>query len=126
MHEEWHNTADNRKAVRRGLAGSGRVVAIAAAIMISVFGAFVLGDDAIIKLFGVSLATAVLFDAFVVRLVLIPSLMTIFGKANWWLPGWLDRVLPRVSVESEDDLRAGADEIVDVIEPGSEEPTPVG
>ncbi len=117
MHEEWLTTGDNRKAVRRGLAGSGRVVAIAAAIMTSVFGAFVLGNDPTIKLFGVALSAAVLLDAFVVRLILIPSLMTVFGTANWWLPRWLDRVLPHVSVESEDDLAAGAAEIVDVEEP---------
>ncbi len=117
MHEEWVNTKDNRKAVRRGLAGSGRVVAIAAAIMTSVFGAFVLGNDATIKLFGVALSTAVLLDAFVVRLILIPSLMTIVGPANWWVPGWLDRILPHVSVESEADIEAGAAEIVDYDEP---------
>ena len=120
MHEEWMNTGDNRKAVRRGLAGSGRVVAIAAAIMTSVFGAFILGNDATIKLFGVALSSAVLFDAFVVRLILIPSLMTIFGEANWWLPGWLGRLLPRISVESEHDVEAGATEIVDVPDVGKE------
>ncbi len=120
MHEEWVNTGDNRKAVRRGLAGSGRVVAIAAAIMTSVFGAFILGNDATIKLFGVALSTAVLLDAFVVRLILIPSLMTIFGKANWWLPGWLSRLLPHISVESERDIEAGAAEIEDIVEPGEE------
>ncbi len=120
MHEEWVNTKDNRKAVRRGLAGSGRVVAIAAAIMTSVFAAFILGNDPTIKLFGVALSTAVLLDAFVVRLILIPSLMTIFGKANWWLPGWLERVIPHVSVESEEDIAAGAAEIEDIVEPGEE------
>jgi RND superfamily putative drug exporter len=121
MHEEWVNTGDNRKAIRRGLAGSGKVVAMAAAIMTSVFGAFVLGNDPIIKLFGVALSTAVLLDAFVVRLILIPSLMTMFGPANWWLPTWLGRLLPHVSVESERDIEAGAAEIVDVSEPGEEE-----
>jgi RND superfamily putative drug exporter len=120
MHEEWVNTADNRKAVRRGLAGSGRVVAMAAAIMTSVFGAFVLGNDATIKLFGVALSTAVLLDAFVVRLVLIPSLMTIFGERNWWLPSWLDRALPHVSVESEEDMESGAAEIEDIVDPDEE------
>jgi putative drug exporter of the RND superfamily len=120
MHEEWVNTKENRKAVRRGLAGSGRVVAMAAAIMTSVFGAFILANDATIKLFGVALSTAVLFDAFVVRLVLIPSLMTIIGPVNWWLPDWLSRFLPHVSVESESDIEAGAAEIVDVEEPGEE------
>jgi putative drug exporter of the RND superfamily len=121
MHEEWVSTKDNRKAVRRGLAGSGRVVAMAAAIMTSVFGAFILANDATVKLFGVALSTAVLFDAFVVRLILIPSLMTIVGKANWWLPDWLERFLPHFAVESEDDIEAGAAEIVDVVEPGEEE-----
>jgi RND superfamily putative drug exporter len=96
---------------------------MAAAIMTSVFGAFILGNDATVKLFGVALSTAVLFDAFVVRLVLIPSLMTIVGPANWWLPGWLERVLPHFAVESESDIEAGADEIVDVVEPGEEEET---
>jgi RND superfamily putative drug exporter len=120
MHEEWMNTGDNRKAVRRGLAGSGRVVAIAAAIMTSVFGAFILGNDATIKLFGVALSSAVLFDAFVVRLILIPSVMTIFGEANWWLPGWLGRLLPHITVESEHDVEAGATEIVDVPDVGKE------
>lgn len=114
MHEEWMHSGDNRKAVRRGLAGSGRVVAIAAAIMTSVFGAFVLGNDPIIKLFGVALSTAVLLDAFIVRLVFVPSLMAILGKNNWWIPGWLDKVLPHVSVESEEDLEAGASEIDDI------------
>ncbi len=122
MHEEWVYTGDNRRAVRRGLAGSGRVVAIAAAIMTSVFGAFVLGDDQIIKLFGVSLASAVLLDAFVVRLILIPSLMTIFGAANWYLPSVLARVLPHISVESED-IAAGASEIEDIVE-DDEAPSP--
>jgi putative drug exporter of the RND superfamily len=114
MHEEWTVSQDNRRAVRRGLAGSGRVVAIAAAIMTSVFGAFVLGNDATIKLFGVALSTAVLLDAFIVRLVLVPSVMTILGPVNWWLPGWLSKVLPHVSIESEEDALAGDSEIVDI------------
>ena len=123
MHEEWMHTGDNRKAVRRGLAGSGRVVAIAAAIMTSVFGAFVLGNDPIIKLFGVALSTAVLLDAFIVRLIFVPSLMAILGKSNWWIPGWLDKVLPHVSVESEEDIEAGASEIEDIEDP-DEKPEP--
>jgi RND superfamily putative drug exporter len=126
MHEEWLHTHDNRAAVRRGLAGSGRVVAIAAAIMASVFGAFVLGNDPIIKLFGVALSSAVLLDAFVVRLVLVPSLMAILGKANWWLPAWLDKVLPHVSVESEADIEAGASEIEDIEDPEEQETEKAG
>ncbi len=113
MQEEWARTGDNRAAVRRGLAGSGRVVVIAAAIMASVFLAFVPSTNATIKLFGLALASAVLIDAFIVRLVLVPSLMTMLGKVNWWLPGWMDRILPRVEIEP------GEDEIVD------DEPEPV-
>ena len=114
MHEEWLHTHDNHLAIRRGLAGSGRVVAIAALIMTSVFAAFVLGNDQTVKLFAVSLSSAVLLDAFVVRLILVPALMTVLGPRNWWLPGWLDRLLPHVSVESEDDIEAGASEIDDI------------
>ncbi len=101
MQEEWSATGENRKAIRRGLASSGRVVAIAAAIMFSVFGAFVLSNDSTIKLFGLALSTAVLFDAFIVRLIIVPSLMFGFGRANWWLPGWLNRILPEIKVEQE-------------------------
>jgi RND superfamily putative drug exporter len=107
MQEEWNRTGDNLVAVRRGLAGSGRVVVIAALIMASVFLAFVPSPTAEIKVFGVALGAAVLIDAFVVRLVLVPALMTLLGRANWWLPGWLGRVLPQVQVEG------GADEISD-------------
>lgn len=107
MQEEWVRTGDNLTSIRRGLAGSGRVVVIAALIMSSVFLAFVPSTDAIIKLFGVALASAVIIDAFVVRLVLVPSLMSMFGKANWWLPGWLDRILPKVKIEP------GEDEVAD-------------
>ncbi len=107
MQEEWNRTGDNTVAVRRGLAGSGRVVVIAALIMASVFLAFVPSPTAEIKVFGVALGAAVLIDAFLVRLVLVPSLMTMLGSANWWLPGWLARLLPRVEIEG------GADEIAD-------------
>jgi RND superfamily putative drug exporter len=109
MHEEWVHTGDNAKSVRRGLAGSGRVVAIAAAIMSSVFLAFIPTPEDTIKLFGVGLATAVLVDAFIIRLVLVPSLISWIGPPTWWLPGWLDRILPDVHVESE----GSADEIVE-------------
>ena len=99
MQEGWHQTQDNREAVRHGLAGSGRVVVAAALIMSSVFLAFVPQPNDTIKLFGVALASAVLIDAFVVRLVLIPSLMSMIGRANWWLPAWLNRRLPNFSVD---------------------------
>jgi putative drug exporter of the RND superfamily len=103
MQEEWGRTGDNLKSVRRGLAGSGRVVVIAAAIMSSVFLAFVPSTNSTIKLFGVALASAVIIDAFIVRLVLVPSVMSMLGKANWWLPGWLDRILPKVHIEPGED-----------------------
>jgi len=102
MQEEWDRTRDNVLSVRRGLAGSGRVVVIAAAIMSSVFLAFVPSTNGTIKLFGLALASAVIIDAFIVRLVLVPSLMTMLGKANWWIPGWLGRMLPRIQVEAGD------------------------
>ena len=120
MQEEWGHTKNNRVSVRRGLAASGRVVAIAAAIMFSVFGAFILGSDSTIKLFGLALASAVLFDAFIVRLIIVPSLMYQFGNANWWLPGWLERILPKVAVETEADIEFEEAEIDDIPEPEPE------
>jgi RND superfamily putative drug exporter len=107
MQEEWARTKDNSVAVRRGLAGSGRVVLMAALIMASVFAAFIPTTDNTIKLFGVALASAVLIDAFVIRLVFVPALMSILGRTNWWLPGWLDRIIPKFEVEG------GADEVTD-------------
>ncbi|WP_407561380.1 MMPL family transporter [Streptomyces sp. 184] len=99
MYEEWRATRDNRRAVRVGLAETGRVINCAALIMIAVFSAFALGGDRIIAMFGVALAAAVALDAFVLRTLLVPALMHLLGRANWWLPGWLDRRLPRIGVE---------------------------
>jgi RND superfamily putative drug exporter len=104
MQEEWARTKDNVTAVRRGMAGSGRVVLMAALIMASVFGAFIPTPGNEIKLFGVALTSAVVVDAFLIRLVFIPSFMTILGKVNWWLPGWLDRILPHFEVEGSDEI----------------------
>ena len=116
MQEEWSRTKDNRVAVRRGLGGSGRVVAAAAAIMFSVFISFVFGDDTTIKMFGLALAVAIALDAFVIRLVLVPSLMTVLGSANWYLPGWLQKILPEVHIESEEEAAEIADiEDADVV-----------
>ena len=117
MHEEWIHGKDHHRAIRRGLAGSGRVVAIAALIMTSVFAAFALGNDPTTKLFAVALSSAVLLDAFVVRLVLVPALMSVIGPRTWWLPAWLDKILPHFSVESEEDM--GSDEIADIEEPAA-------
>jgi putative drug exporter of the RND superfamily len=97
--EEWHRRGDNREAVTHGLAATGKTITAAAAIMILVFGAFILGGERVIVLFGLGLAGAVALDALIVRSVLVPGLMLLAGKANWWLPRSLDRVLPRLSVE---------------------------
>jgi RND superfamily putative drug exporter len=99
IYEEWHRRGDNREAVTHGLAATGRTITAAATIMVLVFGAFVLGGERVIELFGVGLASAVLLDAVIVRSVLVPSLMLIFGDANWKIPGWLDRLLPHLNVE---------------------------
>ncbi|MFJ3979623.1 MMPL family transporter [Streptomyces sp. NPDC090021] len=99
MYEEWRETGDNRRAVRVGLAETSRVINSAAVIMISVFLAFVLSGDRIIAMFGIALAAAVALDAFVLRTLLVPALMHMLGGANWWLPAWLDRRLPRISIE---------------------------
>ncbi|MEU2433354.1 MMPL family transporter [Streptomyces sp. NPDC007861] len=100
MYEEWLETGDNRRAVRVGLAETSRVINSAAIIMISVFLAFVLSGDRVIAMFGIGLAAAVALDAFVLRTLLVPALMHLLGGANWWLPGWLDRRLPRISIET--------------------------
>jgi len=99
IYEEWHRRGDNREAVTHGLAATGRTITAAAAIMVLVFGAFILGGQRIIELFGVGLASAVLLDALIVRSALVPSLMLILGDSNWWLPARLDRVLPHLRVE---------------------------
>ncbi len=99
MHEEWEHTKDATLAVRNGLALTGKVVLAAAIIMISVFGSFMFGDDRTIKLFGLGLASAVLVDAFIIRLMLVPALMYTFGRWSWWMPSGLERRLPRLSIE---------------------------
>jgi RND superfamily putative drug exporter len=104
MHEEWVHTRDNRRAVTVGQASTGRVITAAAAIMICVFVAFVFGGQRVVAEFGVGLASAVFIDAFVLRTVLVPALMHLFGNANWWLPGWIDSWLPHLAVEPADDV----------------------
>jgi RND superfamily putative drug exporter len=87
------------EAVAHGLSVTARVIAAAAAIMVCVFLSFVLGDDRVIKEFGIGLATAVFVDATIVRLVLVPATMELLGEWNWWFPRWLDRLVPRLNVE---------------------------
>jgi RND superfamily putative drug exporter len=99
VREEYDKTGDNARAVADGLAATGRVITAAAAIMVCVFGSFVLGEQRDIKLFGFGLAFAVFIDATIVRLVLVPSAMELMGKANWWAPAWLVRYLPTIRVD---------------------------
>ncbi len=100
IREEWRLTGDNSAAVADGLAKTARVITAAAAIMIFVFGSFVFGDPLhVLKVFGLGLASAILIDATLVRMVLVPSVMELLGPANWWMPRWLDRVVPRLGVE---------------------------
>ncbi len=99
MHEEWLHTGDNRRSITVGQGETGGIITAAALIMIAVFGGFILGDARVIKLFGIGLASAVFLDAFVVRTVLVPSLMHLLGNANWFFPKWLDRITPQVSIE---------------------------
>ena len=106
--EEYDRTKDNASAVANGLAATARVITAAAAIMICVFGSFVLGDDRAIKLFGLGLAVAVFIDATIVRLILVPATMEVLGDRNWWLPKWLDRILPVIHVEAHPDDRKPA------------------
>jgi RND superfamily putative drug exporter len=99
IHEEWLHGGDTRAAVARGLAATGRTITAAAAIMIVVFGAFILGGERVIKEFGLGLAGAIAVDAVVIRSAVVPSVMLAFGEVNWWFPPWLARALPRLSVE---------------------------
>jgi putative drug exporter of the RND superfamily len=101
IREDYERHHDNSTAVANGVAATARVITAAAAVMVCVFGAFALGSSRSLKLFGLGLAVAVLFDATIVRLVLVPATMELLGDRNWWLPEWLDRLLPRVTAEPE-------------------------
>jgi RND superfamily putative drug exporter len=101
IREEFVRTGDSRESVADGLALTARVITAAAAIMVVVFGSFIGESDRLVKLFGVGLASAVLVDATIVRMLLVPATMELLGDANWWLPKWLDRLLPKISVEGQ-------------------------
>ena len=108
MREGWLRTRNNEQAILGGLAGTGRVITAAAAIMVAVFAAFVPSPDVVLKVIGVGMASAIFIDATVVRLLLVPAVMHLLGNANWWMPAWLGRVLPELHVEGhpEDHLPA--------------------
>ncbi len=101
VREEYLRTGDNDAAVVHGIASTARVITSAALIMISVFLGFVLSDDPVTKMMGLGLATAIFVDATIIRMVLVPATMKLMGNANWWLPSWLDRLLPTIDIEGE-------------------------
>ncbi|MEM9521622.1 MAG: MMPL family transporter [Actinomycetota bacterium] len=104
VREEYLVTRDNDLSVIHGIASTARVITSAALIMISVFSGFVLGDDPFIKMFGLGLATAIFVDATIVRIILVPATMKLMGDANWWIPSWLDRLIPQIDIEGDSAL----------------------
>ena len=105
IREDYERTGDARGSVARGLASTSRVITAAAAIMVAVFLGFVTEDGVVIKMIGFGMATAIFLDATLVRMILVPATMTLLGERNWWLPAWLDRILPRVQVEAPEPAR---------------------
>ncbi|MBL7499908.1 MMPL family transporter [Frankia sp. CNm7] len=101
IREDWLATGDARGSVVRGLAKTGRVITSAGLIMIAVFAGFALDPDVTVKMIGLGMAVAVLVDMTIIRMVLVPATMALLGRANWWLPGWLDRILPRLDLHGE-------------------------
>jgi RND superfamily putative drug exporter len=110
IHEEWQHRGDASAAVREGLANTGRVITAAAAVMVAVFASFAAGDDRVLKLFGVAMATAVFLDAVVIRSILMPAVLELFGRRTWAFPSWFDRRLPRLAIEPLPQPAAALDE----------------
>jgi putative drug exporter of the RND superfamily len=106
IREAWSKGHDNRAAVGEGIATTGRVITSAALIMVSVFFAFIINGDPTVKQFGVGMGVAVAVDATLVRCLLVPAVMVLIGRANWWFPRWLDRIVPNFSIEGEEWFRA--------------------
>ncbi|MER7301837.1 MMPL family transporter [Nocardioides sp. NPDC127514] len=112
VREQYRRHGDNTRAVIEGIAGTGRTITAAALIMVAVFSGFVLGSDPVVKMMGVGLATAIFLDATVVRLMLVPATMKLLGNANWWLPQWLNRLLPELdSAPVEEPVEVGSPQI---------------
>jgi RND superfamily putative drug exporter len=101
VHEAWEKTHDASRSVGEGLQTTGRVITAAASIMILVFASFALGDDRVIKEFGIGLASAVFFDAVIIRCLLVPAVMEVLGARAWWMPHWMARRLPRLAIEPD-------------------------
>ena len=99
IHEEWGRQNDASAAVRDGVAGTGRVITAAAAVMVVVFASFIFGGERVIELFGLGLASAVFIDALLIRCILLPAVLELLGPRAWYFPAWLDRRLPRLAIE---------------------------
>ncbi|MGI8939665.1 MAG: MMPL family transporter [Iamia sp.] len=108
VREDYLATGDNDGAVIRGIGRTARVITSAALIMVAVFGGFAMGSDPVTKMFGLGLAVAIAVDATIVRIVLVPATMKLMGDANWWLPGWLDRLLPNIGLDAGDHVPVDA------------------
>jgi RND superfamily putative drug exporter len=120
IREEWRRTGDSRRSVADGLAATAKVITAAAAIMVVVFGSFLFENDRSLKLMGIGLATAIFLDATIVRMILVPATMELLGDKNWWLPKWLDRILPNLDVEGH------AEHVPDDEEEAEREPVGAG
>jgi len=121
IREEWHRTGDSRTSVADGLAMTAKVITAAAAIMVFVFGSFMLESDRVLKLMGTGLAVAIFLDATIVRMLLVPATMELLGDRNWWLPRWLDRILPTIDVEGHADSSPAAELVDDDDDPSGPE-----
>ena len=121
IEEHVHAGEDNRSSVISGLVTSARVITAAATIMVFVFGSFVLNGDPTVKQFGIGLAVAVILDATIVRCLLVPALMLLMGDHNWYLPKWLDKAVPHISIEGAEYFKAR-----DEAQPVAPEPVPAG
>ena len=106
VREEWHRTGDSHTSVADGLSATAKVITAAAAIMVVVFGSFMLEFERTTKMMGTGLALAILFDATIVRMLLVPATMELLGDRNWWLPGWLDRIIPTIDIEGHAEAAA--------------------
>ncbi|UGS35110.1 MMPL family transporter [Capillimicrobium parvum] len=126
VREAWQRTRDNRTAVIEGIGTTGRVITSAALIMVSVFFAFILNGDPTVKQFGVGMGVAVAVDATLVRCLLVPAVMVLLGRANWWFPRWLDRIMPNFSIEGEEWFRKRDEEAAAAAERRRPDPVPAG
>lgn len=125
IREEYLRTGDSDRSVVHGIGATARTISAGAAIMVAVFAGFIAGNDPVIKMLGLGLATAILVDATLVRLVLVPAAMTLLGRLNWWLPGWLDRLLPAMDGHQVYDARE-AQQVPDPVQGPTTRPDPVG